>query len=305
MNSLLEEIPEFLRVKLINKYGEDTSLKIVNGYKVNRKLTFRVNNIKSSKTEIEKVLAENNISYKIPEFYEDGFIILNKEKEEIENLDIYKEGKIYMQSLSSMIPPIVLDPKEGEDILDMAAAPGGKTTQIASISNNKANLTAVERNNIRAERLKYNIEMQGAKVFVMTKDARDIDDFFSFDKILLDAPCSGSGIIDIKDDKYKKYFTEELIEKSKKTQTALLRKATKTLKRGGEIIYSTCSILEDENEDVITTVLRENKNIELVDIDFDRFECVPRLKTTLKETMCVLPNEEYEGFFVAKLRKKE
>ena len=90
-----------------------------------------------------------------------------------------------------MLPPIVLNPKENYDILDMAAAPGGKTTQIAALTQNNAHITACEMNQIRLERLKYNVEKQGASsVYVMKQDARRIDDFFSFDQILLDAPCS-------------------------------------------------------------------------------------------------------------------
>ena len=113
-------------------------------------------------------------------------------------MDIYKNGKIYLQSLSSMLPPIVLNPMPKNDILDMTAAPGGKTTQIAALSNNEANITACEINKIRAERLRYNLDKQGASsVFVMLEDARNIDNFFSFDQILLDSPCSGSGTINI------------------------------------------------------------------------------------------------------------
>ena len=91
---------------------------------------------------------------------------------------------------------------------------GGKTTQIAAITNNNANITACEMNKIRLEKLKYNIQKQGvSSVFVMQKDARKIDDFFSFDNILLDAPCSGSGTINISDENLNKYFTIELIKK--------------------------------------------------------------------------------------------
>ena len=114
-----------------------------------------------------------------------------------------------------MLPPIILEPKEGENILDMAAAPGGKTTQMAALTNNKAFITAVEKNKIRAERLKYNLQKQGVGcVNVMLEDARKLSDFFSFDKILLDAPCSGSGTMSI----FDKNFNEELIKRSSKIQ---------------------------------------------------------------------------------------
>ena len=113
-----------------------------------------------------------------------------------------------------MLPVIVLEPEEQTDILDMTAAPGGKTTQIAAMTNNKANITACEMNVVRAEKLKYNIEKQGAScVYIMRTDARYIDDFFSFDKILLDAPCSGSGTLNIENLNLEKTFTEKLIKK--------------------------------------------------------------------------------------------
>ena len=97
-----------------------------------------------------------------------------------------------------MLPAIILQPKEKMDILDMTAAPGGKTTQMAALTNNKAHITACEMNKIRFERMKYNLEKQGATcVFAMNQDSRRIDDFFSFDQILLDAPCSGSGTLNL------------------------------------------------------------------------------------------------------------
>ena len=162
-----------------------------------------------------------------------------------------------------MLPPIILNPKEGADILDMAAAPGGKTTQLAAISNNKAHITACEINNIRAERLKYNIEKQGAScVYIMQKDARTIDDFFSFDQILLDSPCSGSGTINTEKEVN---ITKNFIDKISKTQFNLLKKAVKILKPGSEMVYSTCSILYEENENNIEKILKEH-NVKIVPI---------------------------------------
>ena len=126
----------------------------------------------------------------------DNSLVVNTTEDTLRELDIYKEGKIYLQSLSSQLPPLFLNPKEDEMILDMAAAPGGKTTQIAALSNNKAMITAIEKNKIRSERLQYNIDKQGAKkVTVLNTDSRNLNEYFMFDKILLDAPCSGSGTI--------------------------------------------------------------------------------------------------------------
>lgn len=203
-----------------------------------------------------------------------------------------------------MLPPIILNPEEGKDILDMAAAPGGKTTQMAVLTNNKAHITACEMNNIRIEKLKYNIQKQGAScVYIMQKDSRNIDDFFCFDQILLDSPCSGSGTLNIEDKNLEKYFTTKLVEKSVKSQVALLRKAIKILKPGGTMVYSTCSILAKENEDVLKAVISEDK-AEIVPIEFEGKEEIPCLPVKIPGTICVCPTEYYEGFFVAKIRKK-
>lgn len=301
-NTIQKDIPDFLVEMLKKQYGDKIVSDIVNGYNKKRVSSFRVNKLKSSKKEIEDILKKNNIRYKKVSFYDDAFILEENMESIIEELDIYKNGEIYMQSLSSMLPAIILDPKEGEDILDMTAAPGGKTTQIASIVNNKANITACEMNNIRFERLKYNIEKQGARVFAMQKDSRKIEDFFSFDKILLDAPCSGSGTLSVYDNKIEKYFTEKLIEKSIRAQSSLLRKATKLIKIGKELVYSTCSILDVENENIVNEILKDN-NFEIVPIKFDGMEDLPLLPTKIEGTLCIMPNELYEGFFVAKIRR--
>ena len=299
----MSNLPQFLKTKLEKQYSKDIVSQIYEGFKVKRKVTFRVNTLKSSLDIVKKCLEDNNIKYKVSCIWENALIIENADENLIRNLSIYNNGEIYLQSLSSMIPPIVLNPKENEDILDMTAAPGGKTTQMASISANRSHITACEMNKIRFERLKYNVEMQGAKcVYAMQKDARQIDDFFSFDKILLDAPCTGSGTININNVKLNEYFTENLLLKSIKSQKMLINKAIKILKKGGELIYSTCSILKEENEDVIEDLLKNN-NIEVVKINVKEFEKLPKLPTNIKGTICIMPTDEYEGFFVAKLKK--
>ena len=296
-------IPEFLKEKLNTQYGEDLASKILDGFSKKRKVTFRVNTLKASIEEIENVLKSENIEFEKVVWSKEAFIINNVREEDIQKLKIYDEGKIYLQSLSSMLPPIVLKPEEGKDILDMAAAPGGKTTQMAALSNNKAHITACEMNNIRIEKLKYNIEKQGAScVYIMPKDSRQIDDFFSFDQILLDSPCSGSGTLENENQNTEKYFTLKLIEKSTKSQYALLKKALRILKPGKEMVYSTCSILKEENEEIVKKVLKEAK-AEIVPITFEGIEKLPLLPVSLDGTLCVAPNEEFEGFYIAKIRR--
>ena len=299
-----QQLPDFFVKKLEQQYGNELCEKIKENFEKTRFTTFRVNTLKSNNEEIEKALKDKSVEFEKASISDNAYIVKNANEAKIQELEAFKEGKIYLQSLSSMLPPIILEPKENSDILDMAAAPGGKTTQMAAISNNKSHITACERNAIRAEKLKYNIEKQGAScVFCMVKDSREIDDFFSFDQILLDAPCSGSGTLDLQNEKLNKYFTETLIEKSVKTQKQLLKKAIKILKKGSEMVYSTCSILQEENEEVIQSILKTGK-VEIVPIGIEKLGNLPVLPTSIKGTLCLMPNEYFEGFFVAKLKKK-
>lgn len=291
------QIPQFVKQLFTNQYGEEITNKILEGYSKRRIVTLRVNTIKTDKQNVRKKLQEVGIETEDISWYEDSLIIKNAREEEIRKLDIYENGEIYLQSLSSMLPPIILEPKAGENILDMAAAPGGKTTQIAAITQNKAFITACEKNKIRADRLKYNLQKQGVGcVNVMLEDARKLSDFFSFDKILLDAPCSGSGTMSV----FDKSFSKELIERSSKTQEELLIKALKILKSGGEMVYSTCSILEQENEKILQNVLKKYGG-EIVPIE--PIKEIPLLPTSIDGVMCVCPTGFYEGFFVAKIKK--
>ena len=301
---MINGIPNFLYEKLLKQYGEELTNKIIDGYSKNRPVTLRGNTLKNNIANIKEIF--NNLEYTVKEvdWYYDALIVEGITENEIRQLDIYNNGEIYLQSLSSMMPVIVLEPKQEENILDMAAAPGGKTTQIAAVTHDKAFITACEKNKIRAERLKYNIEKQGAKrITVMLQDARDLDNYFSFDKILLDAPCSGSGTINLENEKLEKTFTEELVARSVKTQFEMLKKAITVLKPGNEMVYSTCSILKEENEENIAKILKSGK-VELLPIDTEKFKEIPLLPVNIEGTVCVCPNEFYEGFFIAKIKKK-
>jgi NOL1/NOP2/sun family putative RNA methylase len=296
-------VPEFFLNRLNEAYGENLSNKIIDGYVSSRKVTLRVNTLKATKEEVIKAFNDNNIIYQEVDFYNDAFIIDNVKENDLWKLDIYNEGKIYLQSLSSMLPPLFLDIDESSHILDMAAAPGGKTTQMAALSSNKACITACELNPLRAEKLKHNVEKLGAtRTNVMVKDARQLDEFMRFNKILLDAPCSGSGTLDLTKEKAFIYFTDKLIEKSTKAQLALIKKGLQILSKGGTMIYSTCSILPSENEEILKQILKTGK-VKIEPIEIKTSLPLELLPTTLEGVICVKPNEYFEGFFVSKLIK--
>lgn len=296
----MKQVPEFLYEMLILQYGIDLTKKILQGYNSDRKTTLRVNTSKISVQAVKEILTRENINYNCVNWYCDALII--EDDKNIKKLDIYNNGEVYMQSLSSMMPALILDPCKNEKILDMAAAPGGKTTQIYNLSNGEALITAVEKNKIRADRLKYNILKQGAnRVSILMEDARNLDEFFSFDKILLDAPCSGSGTLNVNNNSLK-YFNKDLVDRSIKIQKDLLNKAVQVLKKGHEMVYSTCSILREENEEQLLNLINKNK-IEIVPIDKELFKDVPMLPTIIDGVMCICPSDLYEGFFVAKIKK--
>ena len=292
------EIPLFLIEKIEKQYGKETAKKIEEGLLEEKPVTLRVNTIKSSLEKVKNELEKNNIEYEFLEWNKDALIIKNVREDEIRKLGIYENGEIYLQSLSSMIPAVVLEPKEKENILDMTAAPGGKTTQIAAIAENKVFITACEKNKIRYDRLKYNIEKHGVKnINIMQEDSRKLSDYFSFDKILLDAPCSGSGTENV----FTPNFSEYLIQKSSKVQEELLTKSLTILKPAGEMVYSTCSILKEENEEIVKKVLKKFK-AQIIPINLP--QNIPVLPTSIDGALCVCPTKYYEGFFVVKILKK-
>lgn len=289
-------IPAFLAEMISSQYKQVAS-QILTGYATRRPVTFRVNLLKSTAQGVEEQCALLGIEIEratVP----DAYIVKNMREREIAGTPLYQKGEIYLQSLSSMLPPYLLEPKSGENILDMTAAPGGKTSLLSALSGGEAFLTACEKDKIRAERMQYNLNKLGVpRTSVLVQDALTLDEFFRFDKILLDAPCSGSGTVQPNEELK---ISEKLITNSAKLQEKLLKKALKLLKSGGIMVYSTCSILRQENEEVLLKVLQEG-SAELLEVKLP-FE-IPRLES-MKGTLLVPPDNLFEGFFCALLRKK-
>lgn len=289
-------VPLFLQKLLSEQYGKEDLNRILTGYAMRRPVTFRANLLKTTAAAVQKYCMDNGISVReapVP----NAFIAENVREQELVRTPIYRNGEIYLQSLSSMLPPFLLDPKE-ESILDMTAAPGGKTSLMSALSGGKAFLTACEKDKIRAERLKYNLnKLAVPRASVLVQDALSLDDFFRFDKVLLDAPCSGSGTL-MEDEATK--ISEKLIEHSIRLQEKLLRKALKLLKSGSIAVYSTCSVLRCENEGIIEKVLKDG-GFELLPCDLPF--TVPTLPS-MENTLLVPPDGLFEGFFCALIKKK-
>lgn len=276
-------------------YCHGDNRNIVESELIENNISFCILNLKNELRKLYNeacLLIDSNIKSNIEDYLEsdlfnfDFYVVgldetdkdkINNLKNRIISLNCYKSGFIYMQNPATFLSVLMLEPHGSENILDICAAPGGKSMMIQSITNNKSNLTACEINSIRFEKMTYNFKLQNANVYSINKNATDLDNYLKFDKILIDAPCSGSGTLDISDDKYEKYFTDILINKSIKRQLLLLKKSLNLIKQNGLIVYSTCSILNQENEDMI-------KNINLKNWIYIK----------------ILPTKLFEGFFALK-----
>ena len=301
----MERLPEFLQQALRKQYGDEICAQIVTGMAAERKTSLRVNTLKSDCAAVAAALTAAGIAYEKAPFSEDAFLLNEAREKDIWALPMYENGEVYLQSFSSMLPPLALSPQPGTDILDMAAAPGGKTTQMAALTGNKANITACEIHQIRAEKLRYNLDKQGCgRVNVMVRDASKMEDFFRFDQILLDAPCSGSGTILLNNPQTYKAFSEKLVRNSAKIQLNMLKKALTILKAGQSMVYSTCSILKTENEDIVSAALRGVK-AHVEPIELPGLEELPLLPCAIPGALLVRPDEKYEGFFLCKIRKEK
>lgn len=250
--------PAFFEPMLAEQYGPALAQCILDGCRAQRITSLRANALKATREEVAMALDEAGIAWSGVPWYADAFAISPADEAALRALPLYDQGGVYLQSLSSMLPPLVLGAAPGMDILDMCAAPGGKTTQLAALGGPGTRITACELHAPRAEKLEHNLRKQGAaNVTVMRTDARQLSEFFRFDRILLDAPCSGSGTLRAGSPKLHERFTQKLIQKSCKSQKALLDKALELLKPGGTLVYSTCSVLACENEEAVKAALKK------------------------------------------------
>ncbi len=297
--------------KLQDIFGDGKAEQIIKSITFNKPKTFRINRLKFTANDD---LNEIKSHIKNADF-SDSFI--SSEEIQISKTKLNGDKKIYIQELASMIPVVVLNPKTEENILDMCASPGSKTSMIQSLTNNKANVTAVEKSLGRFYKLKEIVTDQGCEnVKFIHSDAnyliKKFPDFAnSFDKVMLDAPCSNEGGIVLSEPSTYKYWSLKEGKQISKLQKGLLNSAGKLVKPRGEIIYSTCTFSVEENEEVVDWFLRRNPNFQLEAIDLkieNAQEGITKYKdkcfdSTVSKTLRIIPNERFKGFFVARLKR--
>ena len=309
ITQIKNKLPEEFMDNLYEMFSPGTVDNILRGIAEKRFTTLRVNNLKYNIQDLMKYFKDINIKFDRVLWYKDALVIKNANEKDLQKLEIYKEGKIYLQSLPSMIPPLVLAPAEGDRVLDLTAAPGGKTTEMGSIMNGKGYILANELDKLRCERLKYNVEMQGADIVeVVNGRGEKIGENYKeqFDKVLLDAPCSGEGRFTIYNVQSYKQWSMKTVNELVKTQKKLFKSAYEALKPGGTLVYSTCTLNKLENEQIIDWALN-NFNIKQERIDLDIKQAMPAFSNgfdkNVGKAIRILPSKDMEGFFVAKFTK--
>lgn len=279
--------------KLIKQYSKKDLKEMFEYFSLPPNVSIRVNTLKISVDELLEIFDERQILYERSDIKE-GIIVkshINLNKEEA-----FKKGYFSIQDIAPMFDAKVLDLKEGMRVLDMCAAPGGKSLHAAQIMNNKGEIISCDIYKKKLDLINFNAKQLGVDIIkTKLKDACEYDKSLGeFDRIICDVPCSGIGVIRRKPEILFNYKAKNDLTK---LQKSILNNSIKYLKSGGVLIYSTCTLLKEENEDVVNSVLQENKNIHIEKIDFKNVE---------KSGMININPIKYksDGFFIAKLKKE-
>ena len=281
--------------------------------------SFRCNTLKIFPEDLKKRLEKKGWEIKIPfENYPEIMVVTSELKPgELGRSIEHLLGYYYIQEIASMLPPLVLQPKEGENVLDICASPGSKTTQMAVMMKNKGLLIANEVKFGRIKILAANTERCGVMNLIITR--RDgialcnqlKKNNILFDKILLDAPCSGEGTIR-STPRTLEMWNINTIRNLSKLQKSLIAAAIEVLKPNGELVYSTCTHAPEENEEIVNFAL-QNFNVEIEKINLPlkfvqgitNWEDKEYLEDVKYSCRIYPQNANTEGFFIAKMRKKK
>ncbi|MDP3921614.1 MAG: RsmB/NOP family class I SAM-dependent RNA methyltransferase [Candidatus Omnitrophota bacterium] len=322
MNSIQKDLPpEFLerlrRIVPESRWGD-----VLRSFSESRATTFRVNPLKTTRDEIKEQLKKRDFAVREVAWYEDAFIFMNGQVRDLQSMEAYARGEIYIQGLASMLPALFLKPEAGMEVLDLAAAPGSKTTQIAAMMSGQGRLVANDNNRKRYYKLRALVKGQGADF--ATLECRDGGAYGRqpencFDRVLLDAPCSSEARFRAGDPATYQYWRPRKIHEMAHKQRRLLEGAVRALKPGGLCVYSTCSYGPEENEAILDFVVHKyNHSIELEDPRqwpdspllslSNAVEGMPQWEdktfdASVTRAVRILPNEDMEGFFIACIRK--
>ena len=302
---------QYMIERYISLWGEEDTLRFIEACEQPIRTSIRVNTLRASISAAQhRLMNKGVILEKIP-WLDEGFYADYGDSSPGALLE-HMLGFYYVQGVPSMTAVNVLDPQPGETVLDLAAAPGGKTTHIAQIMKNTGMVVAVEQDRQRMISLRSNIIRCGAtNTLVLRGDARKLDRLpFKPDRILLDAPCSGEGLIPL-DPSRKTSKTMADIRFCATREDEMLEAAVNVLAEGGTMVYSTCSIAPEENEYIVDDILKRHPEIEVVRIpmEFGSSGYSEPYGVQLNKSLALarrfLPHlHGTEGFFICKMMKK-
>ncbi|MHA2254491.1 MAG: NOL1/NOP2/sun family putative RNA methylase [Candidatus Heimdallarchaeaceae archaeon] len=301
---------KYMIKRYIEMIGEEETKQLLYFNESELHKVIRLNSLRASTSQTKQLLERKGVKLEDIEGSPEGKRVVTSSVP-IGATPEYLNGYYMLQGKNSMYPSRILNPKEDELVGDFAAAPGGKTTHLAQLMQNKGTVLASEISSNRCRILRSNLARMGVKnTIIMNMDSRNISSLnLAFDKVLLDVPCSGSGII-IKDKSRKQSKNIDDIMNYQSNQLSLLTETIKTVKLGGEIVYCTCSLEPEENELVISKIL-EQEAVQLIEIDlegnpgiidFEEHEINPQITKTRR----LYPHKTNgEGFFIAKMVRVE
>jgi tRNA (cytosine49-C5)-methyltransferase len=298
-------------------FAEEELQEILTVLSCKRPTTLRVNTLKITTEAFEQEAKSAGVILSPIVYLKDAYILDTPDLKTFTSLPLYVDGHCYVQSLSSMIPPLILDPKPNETILDIAAAPGSKTTQMAMYMQNSGSIVANDSSHIRIYKLEANLKTQGVTNTMVKKGLgqliwQEYKDYF--DKTLVDVPCSMEGRILTTDPKTYAHWSTGKVKELSHTQRFLLRSALTATKPGGILVYSTCTLSPEENEGVISWLHEKEPGSFTVE-EIDLTDEIPQKPGITKwkerqyppdvsKTRRILPSALFEGFYIAKLKKK-
>ena len=304
-----KRLPRQFIENLSATFPQAAAERILRGMGAGRCTTLRANTLKSRPAEVLEFFRAAGVRHRRVPWCPDAFILSDLRERDVQDWDLYREGRIYLQSLSSMIPALALDPRPGERVLDIAAAPGSKTTQMAALMGNTGAILANELDPVRAQRLAYNLRLQGATVAeirVGRGEKLGTEMPAAFDRVLLDLPCSGEGRFLVFEPATSRAWSPRLVTECVRLQKKLLAAGTAAARHGGILVYSTCTLNLEENERIVQWAL-ENLPLDVEKIPVSipgAFAGMARgLDPRITGALRIFPDAEREGFFLCRLRK--
>jgi NOL1/NOP2/sun family putative RNA methylase len=250
-------LPEEFREKYSRLLGKDYA-KFIEFCAIKMPKSIWANSLKITPRELQEQLEKKGVRAENMEFHENAFAVGDTERPG--SLEEFREGLFNVQEKASMLPAVVLKPEGCERVLDMAAAPGGKTLQLATLMKGSGRILAVDRDFRRFRSLTFNVRKFGLTSLVkaVRADALRMEKEDYFDAVLLDAPCSSEGLVRKRRDALKNW-SQRLVERKAKLQKRLIIKGFDSLKEGGAMVYSTCSLSPEENEEVVSHLLGKRR----------------------------------------------